>query len=156
MTENSRAFAQERTNATFRVKQYPQEHPTAAMILEDISSANSTADYFREEIQKRHNKFEDESKLHNQSNEEKKLIKRYQHYLEHVKSQQDKIMQTRSYKPTQKEVEAVAVDGQDEDQPGHQILHRNRKVNEQNIVGQTMYTLHILPKVYSYKELLDQ
>lgn len=63
------------------------EQPSAAAILKDLCSAKSASDYYRDELSKRHERFELEKKWPYMSPEEKLLIKHYQDYMEKVKLQ---------------------------------------------------------------------
>ena len=103
MTEKQ--LAQQRTDATFIVKRINEDQATATAILNDLCSAKSASDYYRDEIEKRHQRFELEKQWPYLSPEETKLIEVYQRYMENVKQQQDKIMRTASYKPTYREIE---------------------------------------------------
>ena len=52
MTEKQ--LAQQRTDATFIVKRINEDQATATAILNDLCSAKSASDYYRDEIDKRH------------------------------------------------------------------------------------------------------
>ena len=82
--------------------------------------------------------------------------------MENVKQQQDKIMRTASYKPTYREIENPDADSTPGDVSAQNsaaanaiIVGRNRRVTEQNLVGQTIYTVYSNPQVVSYKELSE-
>ena len=75
-------------------------------------------------------------------------------------------MKTASYKPTLREVDATDVDTASTSADGgvsvaresatatnNIIVGRNRRVNDNNLVGQTVYTIYSHPTVVSYKEL---
>ena len=72
-------------------------------------------------------------------------------------------MKTASYKPSLREVEAPEIDSSGDPvsaqggsaTPNSIIVSKNRRVNEQNLVGQTIYTVYSNPHVASYKELSD-
>ena len=80
-------FLQQRTDQTFQVRRMQEDTPSATAILNDLCSAKSASDFYRDEIQKRHKRFELEKQWPNLSQEEGQLIKHYQMYMEKVKQQ---------------------------------------------------------------------
>lgn len=71
-------------------------------------------------------------------------------------------MKTASYKPTLREVDATDIDAtsstdvitrESSAATNNCIVGRNRRVNDNNLVGQTVYTIYSNPNVVSYKEL---
>ena len=69
------------------MRRIKEDQPSATAILNDLCSAKSAADYYCEEIEKRHLRFEEEKKWPYLSTEENKLIEVYQGYMENVKQQ---------------------------------------------------------------------
>ena len=51
-------LAQQRLDATFQVKRIPDDKMTAVAVLNDLNSAKAVADYYQEELAKRHKRFE--------------------------------------------------------------------------------------------------
>ena len=75
--EEEGQLAQQRTDATFAVRRFKDDQPSAASILNDIRSAKSAAEYYREEILKRHQSYELEKQWPYLSPEDVNLIEYY-------------------------------------------------------------------------------
>ena len=50
----NKQLLQLRTESTFKVRRIKEDQPSATAILNDLCSAKSAADYYCEEIEKRH------------------------------------------------------------------------------------------------------
>ena len=57
------------------------DQPSAVIILKDLCSAKSVADYYRDELVMRHKTFEMEKKWQYMSAEEALLLEHYQDYM---------------------------------------------------------------------------
>jgi len=153
-------LAQQRLDATFQVKRIPDDKMSAVAILNDLNSAKAVADYYQEELAKRHKRFELEKQWPYLSQEEQKLIEHYQHYMENVKQQQDKIMRTVSLVQKSTEIDTADLDmarAPSVAQSAEQAEKNARRAAEKTTTpSQTICTVQmndIPPKVVSYKEM---
>ena len=53
-------LAEERLESTFEVQRHEGDHPQAVDLLKDLSSAMSVAEYYKKELEKRHERFDKE------------------------------------------------------------------------------------------------
>ena len=54
------ALAQERLESTFEVVRHECDKPQAVELLKDLSSSMSISDYYKKELEKRHDRFDKE------------------------------------------------------------------------------------------------
>ena len=111
------------------------------------------SDFYKQSLEEHVKQIQKDCYHPNLRQEEKLLLKEYQDYLEGVRVQQDKIMRTASYPPSQLEVPAARIEERTNETRDIEIVARNRNTDEQHENEETTYTIRMSPYLTSFREL---